>query len=314
MFESDSDDVRSKDGCNYMNEEEITELFEMLKPAPFDDSKIKNKFLNVKYGPLPEHLLDVYKPDVCDGPLPLIFYIHGGGWSEGSKSVGFLDAIIGAVNRGYIVASVDYRLAPETSFPEFLFDIKTAVRWARANAKEFGFDPDRFAAVGDSAGGHLALMAGFTADRPEYAGLKYGWEQYSDGIQAIGDIYGPTILVNPFDPYFIETGVKRLRRSEPGEPNFYEIAFGTTNPGLLELISPVSLVHKDIPPTLILHGLQDGVVPYQHSTILYEKIKKVCGEDRAELILYKGRNHGDQGFRKEENTETITNFIDKHLK
>jgi acetyl esterase/lipase len=314
MFESNGDDVRSKDGCNYMNEDEIAELFEKLKPAPFDDSKIKNKILNVKYGPLPEHLIDVYKPDVCDGPLPLIFYIHGGGWSEGSKSFGFLDGVIGAVGRGYIVASVDYRLAPKTSFPEFLFDVKTSVRWARANAKEFGFDPDRFAAVGDSAGGHLALMAGFTAGRPEYAGLKYGWEQYSDEIQAIGDIYGPAVLADPFDQFFRESGVKRLRRNEPGEPNFYETAFGTTNQSLLELISPVSLVHKNIPPTLILHGLQDGVVPYQHSTILYEKIKEVCGEDRADLILYKGRNHGDQGFCTDENSETIVKFFNKHLK
>jgi acetyl esterase/lipase len=297
-----------------MSEKELADFFEMFGPGAFDDTKIHDKFLNVPYGPLPEHLIDIYRPETYRSPLPLIFYIHGGGWSEGSKNAGFLNCIIGAVNRGYAVASVDYRLVPKARFPEFLFDVKTAVRWARAHAEDFGFDPRRFAMAGDSAGGYLALMAGFTSGRPEYAGRKFGWMGFSDEIQAICDIYGPTILVDPSEPFYEESGVKRVDRRIEGEPDFYESAFGTSDPNLLALISPISHVHKNIPPTLILHGIQDGMVPYQHSTLLHEKIKEVCGEGRTELILYEGRNHGDPGFNTEENSDTIVAFFDRYLK
>ncbi|MDR1206745.1 MAG: alpha/beta hydrolase [Peptococcaceae bacterium] len=314
MSESAGGAAFKEDGCNYMTKEERLAFFKMITPREFDSSRIRNKVLNVSYGLLPEHLADIYMPETGAGPFPVIFYVHGGGWTQGSKTEGFLDGIIGAVDSGYAVVSVDYRLAPKVSFPEFLFDIKTAVRWARAKAGEYGFDPDRFAMTGDSAGGHLTLMAGFTAGRPEYSDAKYGFAGYSDELQAICDMYGPSVLAGPTARFYLDSGVKRVARDAANRPDDYEVAFGTANPNLLTLISPIRHVHKDIPPTLIMHGVQDGVVPYQHSTLLFEKIKEVCGEGKAELVLYEDRNHADFAFNTKENCDTVLKFFDKYLK
>ena len=286
----------------------------LLGPKEFDVTSVKNRIADIRYGTLPEQLLDVYVPEDTKGPLPVIFYVHGGGWMMGSKTLAFLDGIIGLIEHGYAVISVDYRLAPKTTFPEFLFDVKTAVRWARANAAEYGFDPERFGMAGDSAGGHIALMMGFTADRPEYAGESYGWKGVSDGLQAICDMYGPSILAESAAQYYRESGVARSPVDVLDRASTYKRTFGTNNTNLLRLISPISLVHKDIPPVLIMHGVKDGVVPFQHSTLLDEKIKEVCGEGRSRLILYDDRNHADQGFNTKQNSDTLAGFFDCYLK
>ncbi|MCF0120247.1 MAG: alpha/beta hydrolase [Oscillospiraceae bacterium] len=229
----------------------------------------------------------------------------------GSKLEGSLVSIIGAIKCGYAVITVDYRLATECAFPEFIFDVKTAVRWARAHAEEYSFDPNRFGMIGDSAGGHITLTMAFTADRPEYEGEKYGWPGYSSAIQAACDMYGPSDLAKDQGEFYRASQVKRIKW---GNGNDYEVPFGTTKKELLELISPINMVHKNIPPLLIQHGYIDSVVAYQHSTTLKEKVDSVCGEGRADLRIYPDRNHADRGFTTPENTAEVIEFFDKHLK
>jgi len=302
------------DGCNYMTEEEAAKFGKMAGPVKFDSSKVKNHKLDVQYGTLPEQLLDVYLPESGTKPYPVLIYVHGGGWTMGTKTEGFVDGVIGLIDHGYAVISVDYRLASRTvHFPQFIFDVKTAVRWARAHAEEYGFDPDRFAMAGDSAGGHITLMLGYTAGHPEYAGEEYGWPGVSDKLQAICSMYGPSTLAEPTTRFFRESGVKRIRREDPNARTHYDFVFGTDNIDLLKLTSPLSFVTKDIPPTLLLHGVQDGVVPYQQSTILADRIREVCGEDRVEIILYEDRNHADYPFNTKENSDTIAAFLNKVL-
>jgi len=314
MSEPVKDRPVAEDGCYYMTENEIRAFQKMAVPSPFDHAAIKNKSLNIQYGSLPEQLLDVYMPEASEGPLPVVFYVHGGGWTMGSKTEGFLGGIIGLIDHGYAVISVDYRLAPKAVFPEFIFDVKTAVRWARAHAHAYNFDPSRFGMAGDSAGGHITLMMGFTANRPEYAGEKYGWPGFSDELEAICDMYGPSMLDASGDELFRESGVPRLSREKPGEPAFFGAVFGTTAASLLGLISPISYVHKNIPPTLILQGVKDGVVAYQHSTLLAEKIAGICGESKVKLVLYEDRNHADYGFNTKENSDVIAAYFDHYLK
>lgn len=140
--------------------------------------------------------------------MPVIFYVHGGGWIMGTQRLGGLACISGALAHGYAVISVEYRLAPAVHFPEFIFDVKTAVRWARANAPQYGFDPARIGMIGDSAGGHISLMFGFTADRPEYEGIHYGHAGYSSAIQAVVDMYGPADLAADEDQWYQESKVR----------------------------------------------------------------------------------------------------------
>ena len=302
------------------SEEQMAIFKRMVTPTVFDPSPIKRKYLDVQYGTLPEQKVDVYLPDEGDGPFPLIIYVHGGGWSMGNKREGALPCIIDAIKYGYAVISADYRLAPGVKFPEFLFDVKTAVRWARANAKEYRFDPDKFGMVGDSAGGHLTLMVGFTAGHPEYEGEQYGWEGVSSAVQAIIDMYGPSILDADRDAFLKESGVPAMNlgapppKSEGAAPASGMAGAFTADINMLHLISPIQYVHKDIPPTMIQQGEKDPIVPKQNSTLLAEKIRKVCGPDRVDLRLYPERTHSDGAFMGTENCMEVLPFFDKYLK
>jgi len=295
-----------KDGAT--REELIRKI---VMPTVFDPAVMNRKYLDVHYGVLPEQRLDVYLPDEGDGPFPLLIYVHGGGWTMGSRRECALPCIIDAVKCGYALISVDYRLAPDTLFPEFLFDVKTAVRWARANAAQYGFDPDRFGIIGDSAGAHLSLMVGFTEGHPEYEGEAYGWSGESSRVQAVCDMYGPSMLDADTDELLRQSGVPPL--FGPGEGPSMTAPF-SRDANMLRLISPISYVHREIPPVLIQHGALDPIVPVQHSTELAEKIERVCGRGRVDLRIYPERTHSDGAFMTRENCAEAVEFFDRYLK
>ena len=299
----------------FMTAEEQAEFFGSIVMEPFDPTPFKNTVLDIQYGTLPEQILDLYLPEEGDGPFPVLFDVHGGGWMLGNRRESYIAKKMDMLNRGYAVIAMDYRLWPEVLFPENLYDVKTAVRWARAHAQEYNLDPERFTMVGDSAGGHLTLMVAFTADRPEYAGYQYGWEGYSDAVQAACDMFGPSVMDSRAANFYKESGVKRITFGE-GPATIEGImaeCFGRED-NLLKLISPLELVHKDIPPLLILQGHDDGMVPYQNSTLVYDRICKVCGEGRAELQLYDDYNHEDPRFYEGERLcDTLEEFFGKHL-
>lgn len=300
-------------GGNYLSASDQAEFEKMIGPRIFDVNTVTNKYLDIQYGTLPEQKLDLYLPDHAEGPYPVLFDVHGGGWCLGTKREGFLEYLIDAIYSGYAVISPDYRLAPGVKFPENLFDIKTAVRWARAHAEVYGLDPEKFGMIGDSAGGHLTLMTGFTAGHPEYAGLQYGWADYSDEVQAICDMFGPSILDDFSDTFFQESGIPRAVFGD-GSMDMIKMAFGTDR-NLLKVVSPISYVSKSIPPTLIMQGKMDGVVAYQHSEYLYKRIVEVCGEGKAELLMYEDYNHEDYGFYADGALcKTVIPFFDKYLK
>jgi len=289
----------------------------MVGPSTFDPSYITRRFEDVQYGTLPDQKLDLYLPETGDGPFPLIIYIHGGGWFLGTKKQCALECIIGALNSGYAVMSVDYRLAPATKFPEFVFDVKTAVRFARANAEKYLLDPARFVAMGDSAGGHLALMVGFTAGRPEYEGEKYGWADFGSEVQAVVDMYGPAVLDGDKNKWLEESGVPRagfMGMGAENSPFDRMMDYITPDHDVLGLVSPIAYVHKDIPPVLIMQGEVDPVVPKQHSILLAQRIEKVCGKERVELLLYPERSHADYAFMNDTTKDTVLEFLAKNLK
>lgn len=281
---------------------------EQVDAMTFDTNRAKRKDLDVQYGTLPEQKLDIYYPDEGEGPFPLIIYVHGGGWIIGSKRECALDVLFDARKSGYAIMVPDYRLAQVAQFPEFIYDVKTSIRFIRANAEKYNIDPEKFILVGDSAGGHIVLHVGFTCDRPEYEGEKYGWAGVSSKVNAIVDMYGISNLAADEDAWFAESGIKRININPEGK-DLYEYTFGTANMGLREVISPTNMVHKDIPPVFIQHGLDDAIVPVQQSIQLADKIKEVCGEGRCRLTLYPGRGHADKAFKNPENCEELLAFI-----
>jgi len=296
----------------YCQEDELSTM--MVPVGEYDPSNITRRFEDIAYGPLPQQKMDIYLPETGEGPFPLLMYIHGGGWMIGNKRLCFIDSVIDALDYGYAVASLDYRLLPEGRYPSFLHDIKAALRWIGRYGLEHGVDPERIALAGDSAGGTIALMAAFTEGRPEFEGGD--GEACSGKIRAVCAMYAPSVLDADEAVWFKEAGGLCRRAFKPSgeeESPLYENAFGTSDAEELKKLSPISLVHADIPGVMLQHGMMDSVVPHQHSLMLAGRINEVCGEDRAKLCLYPERDHGDRLFLGKENCREIVDFLAKHM-
>lgn len=249
--------------------------------------------------------MDVYYPRVTQAPAPAIVYIHGGGWYTGDKTGGAgFSTIPELAAHGYLVASIDYRLAPRYAFPAQIEDVKGAIRHLRASAGSYNIDPERIGVLGDSAGGHLAALAGVTDDGSGFDVRGANLEQ-SSRVQAVVDMFGPADLAL----FYRENYSLHIQH-----------VFGTDDPlsPVIKKASPVSYVSADDPPFFILHGDSDAVVPLDQSLILYRYLKAAgvpadltiidhCGHD------FKAEN-GALNPDREEITRLITGFFNKFLK
>src|SRR5262249_38247477 len=143
---------------------------------------------DLRYGPHQErNTLDLYVPK-SDTPLPLVIWVHGGGWQDGNNPAMQL------LKSGYAVASINYRLSQHAVFPAQIEDCKAAVRLLRANAKKYNLNPDAFGAWGASAGGHLVALLGTSGEVKELEGEVGESKDTSSRVQAVVDFYGPTDL------------------------------------------------------------------------------------------------------------------------
>jgi len=295
-----------------LTEQEREHLLSMLMAGKLDHSSIERKFINVAYGEAKNQKMNIYLPSEGVGPFPVIFFIHGGGWQSGSRHDTQVNPFLHGINRGYAVISCGYRLMPEVNYPENLFDIKSALRYIHANSNELLLDTNRLVIAGASAGAHLAMMTAFTQGMPAF-------ENSSDGdypvIRAVIDQFGPTDFANE-NVQFEESGFARMYPPAPagkGTADRLLNADTASNPYLLNFVSPILNVHKNIPPILILHGKYDPMVPYQQSITLYDKICKICGDERAKLIISDECTHADTQYESEPYTTEIFSFIEKYI-
>ncbi|MDR3457955.1 MAG: alpha/beta hydrolase [Verrucomicrobiae bacterium] len=249
--------------------------------------------------------LDIYFPtNAARAHLPVVLYLHGGGWRMGDKAMlGLMPGPSELLRRKYLVVSANYRLAPEYKFPAMLEDAKCAVRFLRAHAVEFSLDPDRIGVMGDSAGGHLVTLLGLTDASAGFEGA--GLTNESSRVQAVVDLYGPSdLMTGPTN----KPTVKLIKD-----------AFGATNTldPALKRGSPVTYVTSHAPPFLILHGDHDGLVNLQQSVELDAKLK-AAGVDST-LVVITNFAHGYTPFWLKSSPDTaelsrrIADFFDKHL-
>ncbi len=255
-------------------------------------------------------LLDLCLPAKRSAPMPVIVWIHGGGWRNGSKNAG--SRARGMLDRGYAVVDVGYRLSGEAIFPAQVNDCKAAVRWVRANATKYGFDPDRIGAWGSSAGGHLVAFLGTAGDVKEFGTETNA--QYSSRVQAVCDWFGPTDLLQ-MDEHMLEGS--RLVHDEPGSPESLLVGGPIQEEpykSLARKADPITYVTRDDPPFLIMHGDRDMLVPLHQSELLLDALKKAGVS--ASLYVVKGGGHGLRGGKEssEELFEMVAGFFDKHLK
>ena len=251
--------------------------------------------------------LDLFLPEKATNAVPLIIWIHGGAWLGGSKSE-CPPLRQGFVQRGYAVASLDYRLSGDAIFPAQIEDCKAAVRWLRAHAKEFGIDPGRFGAWGSSAGGHLVALLGTSGDEKAFdVGANLG---VSSRVQAVCDYYGPSDLTRMDAKAMPGTP---LKRHDPNAPEGRLIGGSVQgNEEKAARASPVAHATTNaLPPFLIVHGDADPVVPFHQSELLFEALKKAGANVHFHCI--RGAAHG-MGFGGKEIAERVNAFFDRWLK
>lgn len=217
--------------------------------------------LDIEYGKggdLPLYL-DLYQPEVTDGKQPGLLLYYGGGWRQGRKDQLRSYAQHFAKN-GYVVAAVQYRLREIGRWPNSIQDAKCAVRWMRAHADQYGIDPERLGVMGNSAGAYLALMVGYTPDVPEFEG-DGGWPEHSSAVQAVVDVYGPVDFTEP------------IRRNHPLILAYMNGTY-EEDPSRYEKASPIRYVTPTTPPTCVIHGTVDMLVPVHQSDWLVEKLRE----------------------------------------
>ncbi len=246
--------------------------------------------------------LDLYLPKPGGPARPGIVFIHGGGWRGGSKGQ-FRQQAAHLAGKGYVGACIVYRYSRQATFPAALEDCKGAVRWMRCVAKKHNIDPKRIAAVGGSAGGHLAAMVGYTDPSHGWEG-QGGHETQSSAVQAVAAFNGVLDLTECVKKNKVPKAlVMFLGKTYDEAPELYKVA------------SPMTHLDATCPPTLALHGTADKTVPYEQSVRLVETLKKLGVP--AELYTAEGQPHGFFNPPRPHFKPTLAKleaFLDRHLK
>ena len=226
--------------------------------------------------------LDLYLPRDSMESNPVIVWIHGGDWRGYDWLRGSREScpIIRMVTRGYAVASIDYRLSSRAKFPAQLEDCKAAIRWLKANARDYKLNEKAIGACGFSGGAMLAALLGTTGSDEQNNGSGGNLEQ-SSSIQAVVDLFGQTNFLN-LDIFAKRNAIPNyiFHDSEASPESLLVGGPIQRNRKIVAQTSPISYVSKDSPPFLIIHGLLDGVVPFQQSEELFSALKKCeCRND-----------------------------------
>lgn len=279
----------------------------LAQTNPIIDAFPKGTILhgNIPYNndALSKHLLDIYLPANTKGKIPLVIFVHGGGWLSNDKyaDMGYMKKTIAEiVGSGFALASIDYRFSTEAIFPAQIQDCNRAVSFLYDNADTYGFDKTRFAVMGFSAGGHLASMLGLSKNNKIENFFMPGSNK-SFSIKAVVDFYGPAeLLLFPGNddvksPESLLIGAAPLAR-----------------PDLSKAASPVSYVDKNDPPFLIIHGEKDQMVSVKQSQLLSAWLN-VAGVPN-ELIIVKDAPHFGVMFDTDEVRIQVMNFLKQHLK
>ncbi len=216
----------------------------------------------IEYGKVGDRSLhlDLYKPRKLQGKVPGLIFIHGGGWKTG-KLQDYRVYTSWFAEQGYVAATITYRLSKEAKFPAAVEDAKCAVRWMRKHADSLGVDPDKIVAIGGSAGGHLSMMVGYSSDDKSLEGTG-GHTDVSSKVAAVVNIYGPYDLETP------EGKSAGVVRDFLGKNSYQEA------PELWKRVSPATYLDENDPPTLIIHGTIDEVVPVEQA----DRIAKRLGD------------------------------------
>jgi acetyl esterase/lipase len=238
----------------------------LLIPFRMSDPRVK-RVRNVRYaeGKGKAHLLDVYLPKEEGRGRPVVLQIHGGAWVLGDKREQGIPLLNHLASKGWVGFNANYGLAPRTTFPDMLVDLKRALAWVREHARDYGGDPDFIVVTGGSAGGHLTALMALTQNDPEY---QPGFEDADTSLQAAVPFYGVYDFTDRFGlrgrqnmtPFLERVVMKKKLRDAP---DFYRKT------------SPMDLVRPDAPPFFVIHGSLDILVPVGEARKFVEMLRAV---------------------------------------
>ncbi|MCC6847340.1 MAG: alpha/beta hydrolase [Deltaproteobacteria bacterium] len=261
---------------------------------------------NVAYGPHGRrNQLDVYLPLAADGagPFPILFQIHGGGWTIGQKDQQALPLLYHLAARGWLCVAANYRLSPRATFPDHLVDVKRALAWTKRHAAEYGGDPSFVVVTGGSAGGHLAALVALTANDPEY---QPGFEDADTTVQGCVPFYG----VYDFLDRYGERGRasmtsflgRLVMKSSP-----------ETDRDAWEKASPIARVHADAPPFFVIHGTHDSLAYVEDARHF---VRALRGVSRHPVVYAElpGAQHAFDIFHSRRSAyavDAVTRFVER---
>lgn len=243
--------------------------------------------------------LNIARPKNASGPLPAVLCVHGGGFRAGSRE-GYNKLCLTLAQRGFVAATISYRLAPIHQFPAAVHDTKAAVRWLRANAAKYGINPDRIGVTGGSAGGHLAQFLGVTAGVKDFEGVdNLG---FSSAVTCVVNVYGPSDFTKSYGksvdahvvlPMWLGGDVETARAKHIQS-------------------SPLNWVSPNAAPTLIIHGTEDKYVAYEQAIWMRDRLT-ACGVP-VELLTLEGAGHGFKGADAEKAEAALIAYFEQRLK
>jgi acetyl esterase/lipase len=260
---------------------------------------------NVPYNndTLKKHLLDIYVPADAKGKVPIVVFIHGGGWIGNDKyaDMGYMPNTIAAIlNNGMAVASIDYRFATQAVFPAILQDCNKAVSFLYDNADKYDLDKNRFTLMGFSAGGHLASLMG-TSQNNKVSDFYFPNTFRPFQYKAVVDFYGPTDLV--------------LLPGSEDEKSPEGLLIGAApllRPDLAKAASPITYIDKNDPPFLIYHGEKDNIVSNKQSKLFSAWLTHYGVKN--ELTIVKDAPHFGTMYDVEEIRNKVISFLAEHFK
>ena len=236
---------------------------------------------------------------------PTIVWICGGAYRVVNRSV-WLPEMMRFARAGYVVASIEYRTSNEAIFPAQLIDVKSAVRFLRAHAKEYCVDPGKIFALGESAGGTMASLLGVTGNQKE---LDQGDHlDQTSAVQGVVDYYGVVDLSDASAEKDRKLAAANQSNDVPyfAFEEFLGVGYGKAE---ADKASAIQYVSEETPPFMILHGTEDAVVPMAQSEKLYNTLQKAGIP--CEIAVVEGAAHGDDLFYQDEMTDLVLSFLDR---
>lgn len=280
---------------------------------------VNRQFHDIAYASKsPAQKLDIYLPNAGEAPFPVIVFIHGGGFYEGSRESQEIVAPIEGVRRGYAVVSVDYRLSGQAKFPAAVQDVNAALRFIKANAAGFGLDPKRIALWGNSAGGNIAALIGLAPGEKSLTDLSLGHDKEDSTVQAVIDWSG-AIDFGTMDEQFKSRGIASATIGDANSwASRYLGAAVATAQDKVAASNPETYIKSGDENTtlafLIEHGTNDDVVPFAQSQVFAQKLKSMLNGDKLKFVALNGAKHLDESFLTKANLDLVFDFLNTALK